>query len=430
MGELLKQLMEKRYRQTEELRSFYADAEKRAENGEWAGEDRSEFERRNETIAKLDADIKTIKDHADAETHLDGLRSAHERALPAAGAGPDEITDPNVLEARKVAEFFMGKGGRSLDVSFKDLRVERDGNRNVVHDIERRTGLLEGAGATGGFTFASSFRALLYQHLIFNSAIRQTRATVLVTDSGESMLLPKTTSHPAKGTIVAEGAAINENDPAFGQGTLSAYKYANLVQVSTELETDTAVDLLGYLAKAMGTALGNGSGTDYVTGSGTSKPQGVLVGAGTIAQILGGTPAASGATFSELTQVFDNIIPPYQINAEWLIGQSALQKIRALVNSQGTPIYLESLSGSQPATLFGKPVIVDPNMPAVAIGGTSIAFGDFSPYFIRDVAGVRFERSVDYAFNADLNTYRAILRTDGRLLDLTGAIAVYKGGTA
>ena len=69
-------------------------------------------------------------------------------------------------------------------------------------------------------------------------------------------------------------------------------------------------------------------------------------------------------------------------------------------------------------------------MPTVATNGTSIAFGDFRPYFIRDVLGVRFERSVDYAFANDLNTYRAILRTDGRLLDLTGAIATYKGGSA
>ena len=28
------------------------------------------------------------------------------------------------------------------------------------------------------------------------------------------------------GTIVTQGALINENDPTFGQGTLNAYKYA------------------------------------------------------------------------------------------------------------------------------------------------------------------------------------------------------------
>ena len=74
-------------------------------------------------------------------------------------------------------------------------------------------------------------------------------------------------------------------------------------------------------------------------------------------------------------------------------------------------------------------MIADPNMPSVGVGGTSVAWGDFSTYFIRDVA-LRIERSIDYAFNTDLVTYRAILRSDGLLLDQSGAIATYKGGTA
>lgn len=426
MHELLKKLLEQRDREFAGLREFHVEAEKRGADGVWTAEDKQEFERRSATIDELDGRIKTIKDHATTERQMDEYREHAERAIR-----PEGIPAPGdrfAEQEKREMDFFSGQGGSALEVSFAGLKTERQGARRIVLETERRTGLLD--GGAGASLFAPSFRAILYQHLIFNSAIRQTRATVLTTQSGENMLLPKTTAHPAQGTIVAEGATINENDPSFGQGTLSAYKYGNLVQVSTELEQDTAVDLMGYLAQQMGRALGNGAGADMVTGSGTSKPQGVLVGAGTIAQVLGGTPSASGATFAELTQVYDKIIPPYQINAEWLIGQSALQKIRALVNTQGTPIFLPSLSGDAPDTLFGKPVVVDPNMPAVGTGGTSIAFGDFSPYFIRDVQGIRFERSVDYAFNTDLVTYRALLRTDGRLLDLTGAIAVYKGGTA
>jgi HK97 family phage major capsid protein len=253
---------------------------------------------------------------------------------------------------------------------------------------------------------------------------------VLTTDSGEPMLLPKTTAHPAAGTIVAEGAVINENDPTFGAGTLHAYKYSNLIQITSELESDVGFDLLGYLAKAMGTALGNGSGMHFVTGTGTGQPEGVLVGAGTAVQVVGGTPAASGASYQELVELYDSVIPPYQVNASWLMSQSALSKIRALTDNQGRPLFQPSLSGETNQVLFGRPIIVDPNMPAAGVGGTSIAFGDFSGYFIRDSGGVRFERSVDYAFNTDVVTYRAILRTDGRLLDKSGAIAVYKGGTA
>ena len=315
-------------------------------------------------------------------------------------------------------------------MSLAGLRVERVGHRNLVRETESRTGLVVGTTTAGGYTVPTTFRALLYQHLVFSSAIRQTNATVLTTENGDALLLPKTTAHPSNGTIVSEAAGIGEADPTFGQATLNAYKYGNLIQTSTELEQDTVVDLLGYIAKAAARSIANGAGADFVTGSGTSKPQGLLVGASTIAQVTGGTGTSGAPTFTELTKIYDKIIPGYQVNAEWFMSQSALQAIRALVNTQGTPIFLQSLSGDQPSTLFGKPVIIDPNMPASGTSATSVAFGDFSSYFIRDVAGIRFERSVDYAFANDLNTYRVLLRTDGRLLDLTGAIATYKGGTA
>ncbi len=166
-----------------------------------------------------------------------------------------------------------------------------------------------------------------------------------------------------------------------------------------------------------------------MTGTGVSQPQGVLVGAGTVAQVVGGTPASSGATFAELTQLYDKPLPAYQQRGTWLMAQATLQKIRALVNSQGTPIFLPTLSGSAPNSLFGQPIVIDPNMPAVGSNGTSIAFGDFSTYFIRQLP-VRFERSVDAYFTTDMIAYRSIDRCDGLLLDQTGAIATYKCGTA
>lgn len=71
-------------------------------------------------------------------------------------------------------------------------------------------------------------------------------------------------------------------------------------------------------------------------------------------------------------------------------------------------------------------MIVDPNMPAMAANAYSILFGDFSRhYVIRDVRGVRFEVSQDYAFANDQITFRALLRTDGTRVDLT-AVKAYR----
>jgi HK97 family phage major capsid protein len=74
-------------------------------------------------------------------------------------------------------------------------------------------------------------------------------------------------------------------------------------------------------------------------------------------------------------------------------------------------------------------------MPAYGSGATSMAFGDFSQYFVRLIGGVRFERSDDFAFNTDLVTFRAIVRADGNLMNPPAAITtqplqLFKGGAS
>ena len=80
-----------------------------------------------------------------------------------------------------------------------------------------------------------------------------------------------------------------------------------------------------------------------------------------------------------------------------------------------------------PDLLLGKPLVADPFMPANATGAKSIAFGDFSQFFVRIVGPVRFERSDDFLFGSDLVAFRALIRGDGTLVDQTGAVKLYQG---
>ena len=62
----------------------------------------------------------------------------------------------------------------------------------------------------------------------------------------------------------------------------------------------------------------------------------------------------------------------------------------------------------------------------MAINAYSILFGDFARhYVIRDVVGVGSRLSQDYAFNTAQITFRALLRTDGKRVDLT-AVKAYR----
>jgi HK97 family phage major capsid protein len=103
--------------------------------------------------------------------------------------------------------------------------------------------------------------------------------------------------------------------------------------------------------------------------------------------------------------------------------------VRKLKDGQGAYIFAAGAAGA-PDTILGKPVNTDPNIAAVALGARSVLFGDFSQYFVRLASGVRFERSDDFAFATDLVTFRTVIRGDGDLIDLTGAVKCYVGNAA
>lgn len=112
------------------------------------------------------------------------------------------------------------------------------------------------------------------------------------------------------------------------------------------------------------------------------------------------------------------------------MADSTAGAVRKIKTSEGQYIWQPSVIAGQPDTILGKPVLTDPNMPAIAASAESVAFGDFSQYFVRLAGGIRFERSDEFAFGNDLVTFRALMRADAALVDLTGAIKTFTGGTA
>jgi HK97 family phage major capsid protein len=325
------------------------------------------------------------------------------------------------------------RGGRPEAKSSTELRAFLRGETGAPRyfdvvpdgpvDFRVLSKLTAGAGAN---TVPTSFYDRLIAHLIETSAILQTNPTVLNTSSGESIQVPKTTAH-SSGAIVTEGNAIGASDPAFGQITLGAFKYGCLIQVSRELLNDTGVDLEGYLAMQAGRALGNAFGAHMVTGTGTGQPRGVVTDA--TVGVTGGTGVTGAFTADNLIDLFYSVIAPYRASssAYWVTKDSTLANIRKLKDTTNQYIWQPSLQVGAPDTLLGKALVTDPNVAAPAINAKSVIFGDMSQYFVRMAGGVRFERSDDFAFNTDLVTFRALLRADAALVDLTGAVKVFVG---
>ena len=192
------------------------------------------------------------------------------------------------------------------------------------------------------------------------------------------------------------------------------------------------MDLLSYIARAAGLALGTVTGTYYVTGTGTSQPQGVAA-SGQVG-VTGATGQTLTVTGANLIDLYHSVISGYRRNGTWLMNDLSLAIIRKIRDDTGGAglgnfLWQPGLSAGAPDLLLGRPVVTDPNVAVMAANALSIAFGDFSLYYtIRDVDGVRFERSDDFAFGNDLVSFRAIIRSDGKQVvnGANGAVKFYK----
>lgn len=410
-GEIAKRLRDRRqnvWEQAKELADRAAD-----ENRAFDASEQGTWDALNEELDKLDKRIKSVLDGEkrakEADDAFDALSGKPAARSNSAGNAMRGGTD------EQLRSFLSGAPGapRAFDVT-----------PTGAVDFRTLSKLTAGAGAN---TVPTSFYNRLVAHLIETAGLMRTNPTVLNTNSGETIQIPKTTAH-SSAAIVTEGATIAASDPAFGQLSLGTYKYGTLMQVSRELLADSGVDLEGYLAMQAGRALGNQFGANLITGTGTGQPRGVVVDA--TLGVTGGTGVVGAFTADNLIDLYFSVIAPYRASssAAWLMKDSSLGNARKLKDGSGRYLFEPASSLDAPDTILGKPIITDPTMPATATTAKSVLFGDFSQYFVRMAGGIRFERSDDFAFNTDLVTFRALLRGDGALVDLTGAVKYFAGG--
>lgn len=413
MSEMTKALRDRRLNVWEQAKGIAQRAVD--ENRSLSAEEQGQWDVLNEELDKLDVRIKSALEQEqrsrDADEAFDRLAGKPQ----VRGGAPENQADT------ELRAMLLGAQGAPRFIDFRSRQPW-----SAFSDIQTRA-LSKLTTGAGGNTVPTSFYDQLVAHLIEVSGVMQTNPTVLNTNSGETIQIPKTTSHSTAASA-AEASSLPSSDPAFGLVSLGAYKFGWTGRVSRELVDDTGVDLSGYLSMQAGRALGNKFGADLVTGTGTSQPTGFMTSA-TIG-VTGTTTGQSGAAqYTDLVDLQYSVIAPYRSSRScyWIMKDATVGGLRKLRDTTGQPIWQPSMQVGAPDLLLGKPIVSDPFMPAVATGAQSIAFGDFSQFFVRMVGGIRFERSDDFLFDSDMVAYRAVLRGDGALVDLTGCIKTYKG---
>lgn len=263
-----------------------------------------------------------------------------------------------------------------------------------------------------------SFADQIFENAVANASVLNAGATVIVTETGEPLRVPRSTARSTAG-IVNEGATIPSSDPTLGSVTLGAFKLGFLVIVSRELLTDTGVDLQGYLARQAGQAIGVGMNNLILNGTGGgTQPAGVIPNA--TVGVTGATGMATSlgnqTTAGMGTDALNNLaaaVPATYLQDPRTVGfltsPSALAGIKNIKATTGELIGNEYLAESP------YPFYLDDNVPVMAANAKSILFGDWSRVVVRVAGGLRFERSDDFRFDTDQVAFRALVRFDSAL---------------
>jgi HK97 family phage major capsid protein len=100
----------------------------------------------------------------------------------------------------------------------------------------------------------------------------------------------------------------------------------------------------------------------------------------------------------------------FQMNA------STIAAVRKLKDNEGQYLFSPSMNADANDMLLSYPIFENPAMASVGSANKSIVFGHLPSYFVRQVGGIRLDRSDDFAFSNDLVTFRATIRLDGDLI--------------
>lgn len=351
----------------------------------------------------LDAQERESVDRAFA--HMDELKS-RESDFRSLQDREEEIAA--VTEAHEEA--------RTVSVPVADEPVDDAALIRSLARGERRSVVFEARDITTGTTGAPVPTSFHDQVLAIAKSVGPmlSTSTVLQTGSGEALEIPAMTAY-STAALVSEAGSIGESDPTLATTTLDAYKYAFLVQVSTELLEDAHVNILDLLATNCGQAIGIKVNSELTVGDGSSKPNGIVTAAS--AGVTGGTGVTGKFTYENLVDLVYAADPAARALPGFglMLATSAIVDARLLQDGASQFIFAPSASDATPDTLLGFPLIENNAMAAVGLGAVSALAGHFPSYYVRQAGGIRLERSDDYAFANGLVTFRCSLRVDGDL---------------
>jgi HK97 family phage major capsid protein len=375
-----------------------------AEKGEqtWSKEDQAKFDNLADEIERAKAQIRAEERMRELEADKFFENAASDALKVKKTSEPSEI---NALQA--VA-----------------LYLRHGHNVTAEQAVAIRNAMSTTTTTEGGYTVPAEIAAMVIDSMKAFGAMRSI-ADVFTTEGGNSLNWPTSDGTAEVGEIVAENAAASGADITFGTVAVNPYMYSSKkIALPWQLVADSAIDVVGFVTNRLATRLGRITNTHYTTGDGSSKPFGIM------ARTSAGKTGASGQTttviYDDLVDLKHSVNRAYRPGAKFMLNDLSVAIVSKLKDSDGRPIWQPAVTAGAPDMLLGHEVVTNDDVAVMAASAKSIAFGDFSYFKIRDVAGsVQMRRFDDSAFalNGQVG-FCGWMRTGSNLVD-TGAVKHY-----
>ena len=358
----------------------------RQENGVLSAEDDASYARMEKEITDLGAEIARLERQEAIEAELSKPVTTPITNRPMSSSGPEEMT------------------GRASKAYREDFLNHLRGLK-PIHNVLSTT-----PGSDGGYLVPVEFEKKIVTALENENVFRKI-AKVIQTEHDRK--IPVSATHSVA-QWTDENGAYTESNPTFAQKELDAYKLTDLIRVSDELLQDSMFDIEDYLSAEFARAFGIKEEEAFCVGNGTKKPTGLFTANG---GQVGVTAAATAAiTTDELVSLVYSLKAPYRKNAKFLLNDATVSHIRKLKDGNGVYLWQPSLVQGEPDKLLGYDLYTSAYVPTLAASAYTVAFGDFSYYWIADRQNRNLKRLVElYATNGQVG-FVASQRVDGKII--------------
>ena len=418
-----KELRQNRAKLVADMRKLVdtADTEKRAMTGEEQGQ-----------WDKLNADVDTLKADIDKRERMESLDK--EMAAPAGNAAP-----PHEERAMQVA----GGGAADPAKAATELRTRAFRKYMVGGAMamtpEERSAIETrafGDSSITGFGVSDGFKMQIFEQMKDYSSVEKAPISYKKTTTGNQypVLLIDDTNNT--GELLAENTQTSIADFSGKQVTLGAYLFSSKAILVSMQALQDVDGLEQEVTRAAGIRIGRARGAYFTTGTGVNQPLGIVTAA--VSEGLTVT-AATGQTTNfntgdDIITLAGMIDPAYRDLADgddnplcgYMFHDKTLTSLKKLKDSYGRYLWTPGLAEREdPDLLNGYPYYVNNFMPQMAASATSMVFGFWPAFMVRDVDEVIVmrltERYADYFQVGFING----VRSDSRIVQ-TNAFAVYQ----